>query len=331
MDAPRHCVVTGVAGFIGSALARELLRAGHHVTGIDCVDDYYDRALKRARIEAVRGVEGGGGDFEFREVNLLDPALASALEGAEYVFHLAGRPGVRASWGERFEDFVRDNVLATQRLLETLKRSDIRRFVYSSSSSVYGNAEAYPTSEALRPQPISPYGVTKLAAEHLCTLYAREQAVPTVSLRYFTVYGPGQRPDMAFNRFIAAASAGRAIEIHGDGRQTRDFTFVDDIVRANLLAADHEGAGDVFNIGGGARTALLDVIPILERAMERPIALEFLPKSAGDARDTAADITRAREALGYEPRVSLEDGLTAQVWWQLGRAEGHRGAEGASV
>lgn len=314
-------MVTGAAGFIGSTLTRRLLDEGHRVTGIDAIDDYYDPAIKRRRVARLSDTGG----FDFHEAHLLDAPLEELLRDVDYVFHFAGRPGVRASWGAQFNEFLRDNVLSTQRLLEAAKESPVRRIVYSSSSSVYGDAESFPTSEQAVPQPRSPYGVTKLAAEHLCRLYAHAFQVPTVSLRYFTVYGPEQRPDMAFNRFIRAAALGETIQIYGDGTQTRDFTYVDDVVQANVLAADCDEVGAVFNIGGGSRVPLLDMLTIIERLVGRPLRIEHTDTQPGDARDTAADISAAHARLGYAPQIGIEEGLARQVEWELASMAGSGG------
>src|SRR5262245_64919423 len=223
-----HALVTGVAGFIGSHLAERLLRDGVRVTGVDCFTDYYDPAIKRRNLERARSHP----EFALVELDLGEADLA-ALPDVQVVYHQAAQPGVRASWGADFAIYTHHNVLATQRLLERYRGSSLERFVYASSSSVYGDAERYPTDEGLLPRPLSPYGVTKLAGEHLALLYARNFGMPVVALRYFTVYGPRQRPDMAFHRFCRALLTGQAITVYGDGRQSRDFTFVADAVEAN--------------------------------------------------------------------------------------------------
>jgi nucleoside-diphosphate-sugar epimerase len=301
-------LVTGAAGFVGSHLCSALLDAGERVRAIDCFTDYYPRARKEQNLAPLLRRPG----FSFYEEDLLEAPLASMLSDVGVVYHLAGQPGVRASWGDEFDTYLRNNVLATQRLLEATKVcTDVEKFVYASSSSVYGDAEAFPTPETARPAPRSPYGVTKLAAEHLCELYRANFAIPTASLRLFTVYGPGQRPDMAFARLVRAALEGTPFELYGDGRQTRDFTFVEDVVDAFMTAARVSWCG-VANIGGGARTSMRDVLAILEglcgtiEVVERPV-------QAGDVRDTSADTTLARSAFGYEPLVSLPEGLLAMV------------------
>src|SRR5436190_5946353 len=220
-----HCLVTGVAGFIGSHLAQALVAQGHEVVGVDCLTPYYGRLRKEANLREA----ASSGPFQFLELDLQDAKLAGVLRGADVVFHLAGQPGVRSSWGSSFADYVRNNVTVTQRLLEASERAGIRRFVYASSSSVYGNTARLPTTESDPCRPFSPYGVTKLAAENLCTAYADNGCVETVSLRYFTVYGPRQRPDMAFSRFISMALRGDTLPLHAGGEQVRDFTYVDDV------------------------------------------------------------------------------------------------------
>ena len=306
-------LVTGAAGFIGSNLVERLLRDGWEVVGIDAFTDYYPRAAKESNLQQALNHPA----FHFMEGDLLDLDLEILLRAlhVDVIFHEAAQAGVRASWGQTFEVYTRLNVLATQRLLEAAKNVPITKFVYASSSSVYGDAESFPTPETARPQPVSPYGVTKLAAEHLCYLYWRNYGVPTVSLRYFTVYGPRQRPDMAFHIFTRAMLTGRPIQVYGDGRQTRDFTFIDDAVEANMLAAANGPAGSVFNIGGGARVSLMDVIEQLMQHTGREVPLQFGDTQRGDARHTAADISQAQTVLGYQPQVSLDLGLAREVNW----------------
>jgi len=307
--------VTGVAGFIGSHLAERLIAAGSRVVGVDCFSDYYEPGLKRANLADLLGRAG----FRMVEADLNRADLAGLLEGVDVVFHQAGQPGVRASWGRSFESYAQANILATQALLEAalgLPRP-LQRFVYASSSSVYGDAPDLPASESTLPRPVSPYGVTKLAAEHLCVLYAK-LGVPTVSLRYFTVYGSRQRPDMAFNKFIRALLAGGEIGINGDGEQTRDFTYVADIVDANLAAAAAPSDtvhGRVYNLGGGSRVTVNHVVRLLERITGSSARLRYNPEQPGEARHTFADCTAARSDLAFAPRFSLEDGLRAEAEW----------------
>ncbi len=301
----KHCLVTGVAGFVGSHLARRLLELGCQVSGIDSFTDYYDRELKENNAAPLLQAPG----FELLRRDLAE-IEDGWLEDVDLVFHQSAQAGVRASWGEEFAHYTRHNVLATQRLLEWSRRNNLERFVYASSSSVYGDTGKLPMHEEDLPRPMSPYGVTKLAAEHLCNLYHQNFAVPAVSLRYFTVYGPGQRPDMAFHRFIRAINEGREVLIYGTGEQTRDFTCVDDIVEANLLAAAAPDApGRVYNIGGGCRISVNGVLSILEKLAGKKARVRYELVQAGDPPHTYADTTRAEEELGFSPSTSLEEGL----------------------
>ena len=266
-------LVTGAAGFIGSHLSERLLEEGLHVVGVDRLSDYYDPAVKLANI---RNLTGGNG-FTFVEGDVRNVARPEFLDGIDVVYHLAGQPGVRPSWGRSFEIYSSDNVMATQALLEAAKEVQLSRFVYASSSSVYGDAERLPTRESDLPRPLSPYGVTKLAAEHLCQLYARSYGVPSVSLRYFSVYGPRQRPDMAFHRFIRAGVVGEPLTVLGDGRQSRDFTFVSDVVWATLAAAEVGVPGEIYNVAGGSKATVLEVISALERVIGTGFDLRHEP------------------------------------------------------
>lgn len=303
-------VVTGVAGFIGSRLAAALLSEGYGVVGVDSVDNYYSQEQKRANLARLRKER----NFIFIEGDLLQLDLSPVLSDSPQVFHLAGQPGVRASWGTGFDSYLRNNVAATQRLLEACLIGNVGRFVYSSSSSVYGDALRHPTPESTLPQPRSPYGASKLAAEHLVSLYARNWDLNAVSLRYFTVYGAGQRPDMAIERMIRAARSGSAFAVFGDGRQSRDFTHVSDVVRANQLAGQAETCpGEVFNIAGGSQATLLDVIAAVQSATQRQINLRWEPAAAGDVQKTSALTDRARSMLGWSPTVQLADGIAEQT------------------
>jgi UDP-glucose 4-epimerase len=305
-------LVTGAAGFLGSSICDRLLAdpAVEQVIGIDAFLDYYPRERKEANLAALRANDR----FRFIEANLLDADLPALVAGLDGIFHQAAQAGVRASWGESFSIYTDSNILATQRLLEACKGSQTR-FVYASSSSVYGETKKIPMHEDDRPQPVSPYGVSKLAAEHLCVLYTRNFGVPTASLRYFTVYGPRQRPDMAFHKFIRAAIEGRPIEIYGDGEQTRDFTFVADAVTANLAAMDRGKPGAVYNIGGGSRVSVNEVLETLGRLLGRKLDVRYQGRALGDVTHTYADTSRAREDLGFEPSVTLEEGLAREVDW----------------
>jgi UDP-glucose 4-epimerase len=306
-----RALVTGAAGFIGSTLCELLLDRGAEVTGLDCFTDYYARSIKEQNLSALRA----HARFRFVESALQSVALEPLLSGCTHVFHLAAQAGVRKSWGEDFRTYTSHNVDATQRLLEAAKGLPLERFVYASSSSVYGDLAELPMREDAFVQPVSPYGVTKLAAEHLCHLYFVNHGVPTVSLRYFTVYGPRQRPDMAFNRFIRAALAGEPIRLYGDGGQTRDFTFVADAVAATAEAGGRGRPGAVYNIGGGSRVSMNEVLSILEGVLGRSIDVRREGSQKGDMRDTFADTTRARGDIGFSPRHTLAQGLAAEATW----------------
>jgi len=309
-----RALVTGCAGFIGSTLTDSLLADGHAVLGIDCFNDNYRRAPKLANLQRARDHDR----FEFVPIDLARGDLLELLDGCEVIFHLAAEPGVRSSWGERFELFVRNNVLATQRLLEAAATDPHRRVVYASSSSIYGNARQVPTPESATPAPFSPYGVTKLAGEQLCELYRANHGLDTVSLRYFTVYGPRQRPDMALHRFCHAAISGGPITIFGDGSQLRDFTFVHDVVAATRAAADATAVpARVYNIGGGCQVSLRQALELLAAIAARPLDVRYESSEAGDVRETSADTTSAVRELGYAPSVSFEAGLRAEFEWAL--------------
>jgi UDP-glucose 4-epimerase len=302
-----RCLVTGVAGFIGSHMAERLLADGHDVCGIDAFIDYYPRQIKEKNLEGPRSWSS----FTFVEDDLLRVHLPPLLEGVDWIFHQAAQAGVRASWGQEFSRYVDCNVLATQRLLEAVQHvKSVKRFVYASSSSIYGDTNVLPVTETVTPQPVSPYGVTKLAGEHLCALYHRNFGVPTVSLRYFTVYGPRQRPDMAFHRFCKAIIEHQPIHIYDDGEQTRDFTYVSDVVEANVRAATAEAAvGEVLNIAGGSRVTIRQVIQLLQEITGSPCSTTFDKKQHGDVRHTFANTARAEQVIGYRPLVTLREGL----------------------
>ncbi len=308
------CLVTGAAGFIGSHISEALIGQGHEVVGIDCFTDYYARDIKESNLSTLRDSPR----FTMVEADLLEYDLERLLEGVEAVFHEAAQAGVRASWGQSFRIYTENNIRATQRLLETARTLPLKRFVYASSSSIYGDAVELPVRETALPQPVSPYGVSKLAAEHLCHLYRVNYGVPTVALRYFTVYGPRQRPDMGFHKFIRALLSGEEIVIYGDGNQTRDFTFVSDAVAANLACAEADVAGQVFNIGGGSRVSVNYVLDVLQRLSGLEARLHYIENQKGDVRDTHGDTTRARDALGFRPSVTIEEGLRAELEWLQG-------------
>ena len=304
-------LVTGVAGFIGSHLAERLLGEGQEVVGIDCFTPYYARSIKEANLRGLLTMPR----FTFVEANLLTMDLASILRGINCIFHQAAQAGVRSSWGKEFETYTALNLLATQRLLEACANQTIDRFIYASSSSVYGDAAALPLREDTLPQPVSPYGVTKLAAEHLCHTYAHNHGIPVTSLRYFTVYGPRQRPDMAFHRFMRSLIRDEGIEIYGDGSQTRDFTFVADAVEANLLAMRSPRMDTVFNVGGGSRVMLNEVLTAIEEVAGKRARVIRRGGERGDMKHTLADTALAKVGLGYSPQVPLKQGLKAQWDW----------------
>lgn len=304
-------LITGSAGFIGSHLARSLLRDGHDVTGVDCFTDYYPRSFKERNIQSLVGAAG----FSFIEEDLQKLDLPQLLARHDVVFHLAAQPGVRASWGREFEIYTSTNILATQKLLEAAVGSPLHRFVYASSSSVYGDTPKLPSSEGDPICPLSPYGVSKLAAENLARLYHSAYGLPTVSLRYFTVYGPRQRPDMAFHRFLKAACLGEEITVFGDGLQTRDFTFVDDVIAATRAAGERGQPGGVYNVGGGHRVSIAEVIDIIGDVAGRPLRVKRLGSEKGDVKHTWADTARAKADLGFAPSTKLRDGLEEEYTW----------------
>jgi UDP-glucuronate 4-epimerase len=296
-------VVTGAAGFIGSHLSETLTASGHEVVGLDCFTDYYDPALKE---DNARGLD-------VRRVDLAEDELDFA--GFDGVFHLAGQPGVR-SFGDVFPLYVRRNVVATQRVFEVAVR-DGAKVVFASSSSVYGEAERYPTPETAAPAPLSPYGITKLTCEHLARAYERSFGLDVVTLRYFNAFGPRQRPDMAFSKIIAALAADEPFALFGDGTQSRGFTYVEDVVAASIAAMER-GRG-TYNVGGGTEASMLETIELLESISGRRLQVDRQPPVPGDQRRTKADTTRIREDIGWEPVTSLEDGLQAQWRWSAGR------------
>jgi nucleoside-diphosphate-sugar epimerase len=306
-----HALITGVAGFIGSTLAERLLAQGARVTGIDCFTDYYPRPVKERNLQGPRASDR----FTFVEAALQETDLLPLLDGVTHVFHLAAQAGVRRSWGREFQVYTVNNIEATQVLLEACVGRPIERLVYASSSSVYGDNTPVPMREDALPQPVSPYGVSKLAAEQLCYLYSVNHGVPATSVRYFTVYGPRQRPDMGFHRFLSAVLRGQAITVYGDGEQTRDFTFVADAVSATIAAAERGVPGRAYNIGGGSRVSLNEVLDIIGRVTGRPLTIERGPAQKGDMRDTWADTSLARADLGFSPSVTLADGLAAEYRW----------------
>lgn len=304
-------LVTGAAGFIGSHLTAALLDRGWQVTGLDCFTDYYPRSAKEANV----AVNAGRPGFHFLIGSLQHTDLAALLDHKTHVFHLAAQAGVRKSWGRDFRTYTDHNIDATQRLLEAVVGRRLHRFVYASSSSVYGDNATIPMREDALPQPVSPYGVTKLSAEQLCYLYHVNYGVPTEAMRYFTVYGPRQRPDMAFHRFIKAALNDEPITLYGDGEQTRDFTYVADAVAATIAAGERGVPGRAYNVGGGSRVSMNQVLEIIARIAGKRLDVRREPAQKGDMRDTYADTSLARTDLGFAPRVSLEEGIEAEYRW----------------
>lgn len=303
--------VTGGAGFIGSTLTERLLESGAEVVSLDCFTDYYPRPIKERNLATAMKHPR----FTFVEGSLADADLGRILDEVTHVFHLAAQAGVRKSWGKDFRTYTTLNIDATQILLEACVGRSLERVVYASSSSVYGDDVTLPMREEATPHPVSPYGVSKLAAEHLCQLYFVNHGVPIVSLRYFTVYGPRQRPDMGFHRFLSAVLEGRSIVQYGDGLQTRDFTFVADAVTATAAAAVRGTPGGVYNIGGGSRVSLREVLDMIARVVNRPLKIDVQPAQKGDMRDTYADTTRARRDLDFAAKTGLEAGLRQMLDW----------------
>jgi UDP-glucose 4-epimerase len=308
-----RALITGVAGFIGSHLAGRLLDEGATVTGLDSFTDYYARPIKEANLSTVASRPR----FEFVETSIHDADLDRLLEDVTHVFHLAAQAGVRRSWGRDFRIYTANNIDATQVLLESLVGHPIEKLVYASSSSIYGDDAPIPMHEQVLPRPVSPYGVTKLAAEQLCHLYVVNHGVPATAVRYFTVYGPRQRPDMGFHCFLKAAINGAPITVYGDGEQTRDFTYVDDAVAATLLAAERGVVGRAYNIGGGSRVSINHVLDLIGQISGRTLDVRRVAPQKGDMRDTYADTTLARADLGFQPKTSLREGLSAEYQWLL--------------
>ena len=307
--------VTGAAGFIGSTLCDRLIADGADVIGLDCFTDHYARAIKERNLSGLAGHPR----FRFVESTIRDADLDALVRDRTHVFHLAAQAGVRKSWGHDFAVYTINNIEATQLLLEAIRgASALERLVYASSSSVYGDSVSMPMREDALPQPISPYGVTKLAAEQLCHLYHTTCGVPAVSLRYFSVYGPRQRPDMGFHKFLRAVIRAEPIRLYGDGDQTRDFTYVHDAVNATVAAASRGVPGRVYNVGGGSRVSMNHVVEMIARVAGRQPIVEVGPAQPGDMRHTYADTSRARAELGFQPQVSLEQGLQAEYQWLTG-------------
>ena len=308
-------LVTGAAGFIGSHLVDRLLGAGYEVAGLDCFTDYYSPEVKRRNLARALAHER----FTLIEGDLLRLDLDDVIGGVDGVAHLAGEPGVRSSWGERFPTYLERNVQTTQRLLEAASREGLKHFVYASSSSIYGSSDGGPVAEDGALKPASPYGMSKVAAEELIRLYAREKGVTSTVLRYFTVYGPRQRPEMALSRFISAISSGEPVEVFGDGSQAREMTYVSDVVEATVAALETEPKEPTraYNVGGGTRTTVGRLVSLVGEVLGERTEVRYCPPVPGDVRSTWADLGRSRRELGYEPRVSLEEGVEQQVRWAL--------------
>ena len=306
-----RCLVTGAAGFVGSHLCERLIKEGMDVIGIDSFSDYYPRSIKQNNISKFLSESS----FRFVEADILDLDLSKLLKDLDYIFHQAAQAGVRASWGKNFETYVRNNIQASQYLLEACKTSPVKAFIHASSSSVYGDTRDLPMREETKTEPVSPYGVTKLAAEHLCNLYRRNFGIPVIILRYFTVYGPRQRPDMAFHKFLKATLNGDLITIYGNGEQTRDFTFISDVVEANLLAMKCGAFGETFNIGGGSRVSLKETLKLVRQITKKDPKIRYIESQKGDVRDTWADTSKAKKFLAFRPKIGLEEGLTKELEW----------------
>lgn len=309
-----YCLVTGAAGFIGSWLAERLVHLGNKVIGIDSFEDFYPRGMKERNLEKLKKDP----NFIFYEANLLTFDLNSIVQLRENpvtIFHLAAQAGVRASWGKDFKTYFNNNVLATQKLLDIYRKLPVKKFIYASSSSVYGNIKELPMGENAPCKPISPYGVTKLAGEKLCHHYFTNYQLPVVMLRYFTVYGPRQRPDMAFHKFIKAILEDKQIEIYGVGSQTRDFTYINDAIKATILLSSNGKPGEIYNIGGGSRITVNETLHILEKIIGKPVKVVHIGEQNGDVKHTFADIAKSKRELNYSPSHSFEEGLSREVTW----------------
>jgi UDP-glucose 4-epimerase len=306
-----RCLVTGAAGFIGSHLCERLLELRCEVIGIDSFTDFYSRKIKQANLEkSLNNV-----NFSFIHENILSVDLFSVMTGVDYIFHLAAQAGVRSSWGKDFRIYNEYNIMATQKLLEITRKFNIKNFVFASSSSVYGDTPERPMREDSLLRPVSPYGVTKLAAENLVSLYNKNFNIPAISFRYFTVYGPRQRPDMAFHKFITAILNNEKIVVYGDGTQTRDFTYVSDVIDAMMLAVGTDITGEVFNIGGGDTISVNDTIKLIEKGVGKKADVEYIAKQDGDVIHTHASIKKAEKMLKYSPKVKLKEGILNEIDW----------------
>ena len=302
-------LITGVAGFIGSSLAEKLLKDNFKVIGIDSFTNYYSPHIKEKNIENC--LKHPNFSLIHQDLDTLD--LSASVEKAEYFFHLSAQPGVRASWGKEFATYVKNNISVTQKILESLKNNTtLKKFIFASSSSVYGNQSSKMNEETSLTRPVSPYGVTKLAAENLANLYFKNYGVPTISLRYFTVYGPKQRPDMAFTRFFYSIIKEQKLTIFGNGEQTRDFTYVDDVVKATINAATSDHVGEILNIGAGSVFSLMQITEFMKEITEQKLEINFKKEQKGDVKHTSADISKSEKLINYKSSTDIKYGLTQQ-------------------
>ena len=305
----KTAIITGVAGFIGSSLAEKLLKDNFKVIGIDNFTNYYSPHIKEKNIENC--LKNTNFSFIHQDLDSLD--LSTIFESAEYIFHLSAQPGVRASWGKEFTVYVKNNISVTQKILESLKNNTtLKKFIFASSSSVYGNQSSIMNEDMSLTKPVSPYGVTKLAAENLVNLYFKNYEIPTISLRYFTVYGPRQRPDMAFSRFFRSIIKDKKLTIFGNGEQARDFTYVDDVVDATINAATSDSVGEILNVGGGSIFSLTQIIEFMKEITEKELEINFEKEQKGDVKYTNADISKSKKLINYKPSRDIKYGLTQQ-------------------
>ena len=304
-------IVTGAAGFIGSTLSEKLIKQGFYVIGIDSLNSNYPIKLKKNNLTALLNNK----NFEFINKNITSIEFGNKYSDIEAVFHQAATAGVRSSWGTNFKEYTENNILATQHLLESFKSSKLKKFIFASSSSVYGNSDEMPLTISTLTKPVSPYGVTKLAAENLINSYYENYGLPTVSLRYFTVYGPRQRPDMAFHIFLRSAITNNKIEIYGNGEQIRDFTYIDDVVNANMLSLEFGVSGNIYNIGGGSNISINETLRLIESITNKSLKISYKDTQKGDVRQTQADISESKIQLKYEPGYDIMTGLEYEYEW----------------
>ena len=304
-------IVTGAAGFIGSTLSEKLIKQGFYVIGIDSLNSNYPIKLKKNNLTALLNNK----NFEFINKNITSIEFGNKYSDIEAVFHQAATAGVRSSWGTNFKEYTENNILATQHLLESFKSSKLKKFIFASSSSVYGNSDEMPLTISTLTKPVSPYGVTKLAAENLINSYYENYGLPTVSLRYFTVYGPRQRPDMAFHIFLRSAITNNKIDIYGNGEQIRDFTYIDDVVNANMLSLEFGVSGNIYNIGGGSNISINETLRLIESITNKSLKISYKDTQKGDVRQTQADISESKIQLKYEPGYDIMTGLENEYEW----------------